>query len=377
MDGGVATGRRWGLYVHLPFCAQRCSYCTFVSSTALEPMAEVVEATITEIRRFRRRRELATVYLGGGTPSLIPLPLLAELLRAIAAACVVAPAAEVTLEANPEDVDRATLAGWRALGVTRLSIGVQALDDGVLRLLERRHDAQRARQAVALACSAGFSVSADVIFGLPGLSAGDLEAEVRELVALGVHHLSLYLLEMDKPHRLGALAREQPERFPDDEELARGYLGASRVLRQAGFRHYEISNFARPGHRSHHNLRTWRQQPLLAAGVAAHGHCGRVRWGNLENRQEYVRAVDAGVSPRAWRRVLSDDERERESIMLAMRLDTGVEWVTAERVGRRQVGFAKRLDDFLALSLARRAAGRVFLTRRGWLVSSELLQTLW
>jgi len=377
MDGGVRVPRRWGLYVHLPFCAHRCSYCTFVSSTALELMAQVVEATITDIGRFRRRRELATLYLGGGTPSLVPLPLLGQLFGAIAAAFTLSPTAEVTLEANPEDVDVAALSAWRALGVNRLSLGVQTLDDEVLKLLERRHDVEQARRALALARSAGFSVSADLILGLPGRSAGQLEGEVRELVRLGVEHVSLYLLEMDKPHRLGALARETPERFPDDDDLVREYLGAARVLRRAGFRHYEISNFARPGRRCQHNLRTWRQQPLLAAGVAAHGQCGGVRWANLEDHRQYIDAVTRGESPRAWRRVLSRDEREREGVMLALRLDTGAAWSTVQRVGRRKDQFARRLDDFLALSLARRVAGRVSLTRRGWLLSNELLQELW
>jgi len=377
MDGDLRARRRWGLYVHLPFCAHRCSYCTFVSSTALEWTGEVVQATIAEIGRYRRRRRLATLYLGGGTPSLIPLPLLAELFHAIADAFIVSPTAEVTLEANPEDVNAAALAAWRALGVNRLSIGVQAIRDEVLRLLERRHDAGQARRAVALASSAGFSVSADLIVGIPGRPAGEVEAEVRALVALGVQHVSLYLLEMDKPHRLGALAREKPEQFPDDEEQVRDYLGAARVLRRAGFRHYEISNFARPGYRSRHNLRTWRQQPLLAAGVAAHGHCGRVRWANLDDHREYTGALGRGASPRAWRRVLSSDEHEREGVMLALRLDTGVAWSTVERVGRRQSGFARRLDDFLTLSLARRVGERVYLTPRGWLLSSELLRELW
>ncbi len=368
---------RYGLYVHLPFCLYRCSYCAFVSTSDLTVAAEVVEATATEICRHRRRRVLTTLYLGGGTPSLIAPELLEKLFAAIASTFTVEPAAEVTLEANPEDVTPAALAAWRKLGVTRLSLGVQALNDSVLRLLERRHDARRARAAVGSALAAGFSVSVDLMLALPRLSREAVEEEVREVVALGPQHVSVYLLEVDKPHRLAVLARERPELFPGEDEAARSYLAAARVLTGAGFFHYEVSNFARPGFRARHNLRTWRQRPLLAAGVAAHGHGGCVRWGNLEDPAAYARAVARGERPLAWRLVLSEDELEREKVMLGLRLAEGVDWATARAVARRLPAFAQRLDDFLSLGLARRGNGRLRLSRRGWLVSSELLQALW
>lgn len=375
--GGLRPSRRFGLYVHLPFCAHRCSYCAFVSATDLGLVPDVVNATAAEIRRHHRRRVLATLYLGGGTPSLIPLELLDSLFAAIASAFVVETGAEVTFEANPEDVTSQLLAAWRRLGVSRLSLGVQALDDRVLRLLERRHDAARARAAVRAALAEGFVVSVDLMLGLPFLSLKALEAEVLEVVGLGPQHVSVYLLEVDKPHPLAALAQGMPELFPGEDEAALGYLAVARILKRAGFHHYEISNFARPGYRARHNLRTWRQRPLLAVGVAAHGHSGRVRWANLEDPAAYVAALRRGERPLAWRRVLSEDELERERVMLALRLAEGVDWTTAEAVARRLPFFAQRLDDFLSLGLARRRDGRLRLSPRGWLLSSELFQTLW
>lgn len=377
MAGGVAARAGVGLYLHVPFCAHRCSYCTFVSSTELERMAEVVHATAMEIRRFRHRRRLVTLYLGGGTPSLVPPELLAELFRAVRDSFCLHPRAEVTLEANPEDVTPERVAHWRALGVTRLSLGLQSLNPRTLALLERRHDAAAGRRAVRACLAEGVAVSADVMLGLPGSTPAIVTAEVEELAAAGLQHMSLYLLEMDKPHRLATLAREHPDLLPCDDEVAEAYLAASRVLRRAGFAHYEISNFARPGFACRHNLRTWRQRPLLAAGVAAHGHSGRVRWGNLERVDDYLDAVARGVSPRAWRRVLSPDEMEREAVMLALRLAAGADEGRVERCAWRLPSFARRLEDFLALGLARRSRGRVRLTPRGWLVSSELLQALW
>lgn len=367
----------FGLYVHLPFCAQRCSYCTFVSTTDAAVANAAVRASMAEVRRFRSGRQLRTLYLGGGTPSLVPLPLLEELFRSVRVVFSLGPGAEVTLEANPEDVTLASLLAWRTLGVTRLSLGVQTLDDEVLRLLQRRHDGATARRAVADARAAGFSVSADLMLGLPGQSVAKVEEETKALVALGPQHVSVYLLETDKPHPLGELSRRCPGAFPEEEEVARCYLVVARVLRRAGFCHYEISNFARPGFHARHNLRTWRQKPLLAVGVAAQGHCGRVRWGNLDDPRAYAAALAQGESPRAWRRVLSPDEWEREAAMLGLRLAVGVEWELVERLAGRLPAFARRLDDFFHLGLARKVGERLRLTTRGWVVSSELLQALW
>jgi oxygen-independent coproporphyrinogen-3 oxidase len=367
-----------GLYVHIPFCAHRCSYCTFVTSTAVDLMHHTARALERELRLVARPggKRLATVYLGGGTPSLLPPELVARLLAAVRGSFILEPGAEVTLEANPDDVTSARLAAWAAAGVTRVSIGVQSLHDGVLRLLQRRHDADQARCAVRSALAAGFEVSVDLMLGLPRQTPDVVAASVEEVIRMGPQHVSLYLLETDKPHALGRLAVRRPALVPDADAAARHYLLAGRALVSTGYRHYEISNFALPGRLARHNTRYWRREAVLAVGVGAHGHRGRWRWANVDDLATYLARLEAGRRPLAWRRRASADEVVRERVMLGLRLSRGVSWRAVERAARSAPDLLPRLDDFLALDYARRLGSRLRLTPRGWLLSNELLATL-
>lgn len=381
MSGGGAPRRRRdaGLYLHLPFCATRCAYCTFVTSTELGAMPRTLAAAAREVERLgrRARRRLATIYLGGGTPSLVPAESLAALLAAVRASFDASRVAEVTLEANPDDVRPGLPETWRGLGVTRVSVGVQSFDDRVLRLLGRRHDAAAARSAVAAVQAAGLTVSLDLMLGLPGTTGAQLDATLAEVVRLRPEHVSVYLLEMDKPHALVQLARRQPHLFPDADAAAAQYLATGRALVGAGYRHYEISNFALPGRAARHNMRYWLGETVLAAGVAAHGQAGAARWANLADLGAYLEAVEAGRPPHAWERRLGQDEALRERVMLALRLARGAARADVDECAGRAPAFAAALTDFLALGLARRSGSRVRLTPRGWLVSNELLSALW
>lgn len=368
-----------GLYVHVPFCASRCAYCTFVTSTQLDRSAQTLAATATEIRSWpgRLRRPMATAYIGGGTPSLIPIEHLGELFGAIRSRFEPLADAEVTLEANPDDVTPERIRGWRELGVNRVSLGVQAFQDRILAYLGRRHDARQAMGAATDVIGAGLSLSIDLMLGLPGLGRGELEETVAEVLRLRPHHISVYLLETDKPHQLGRLAERRPDLFPDTDAAASQYLAVGRGLVGGGYHHYEISNFCLPGHAARHNTSYWLRRPVLAAGLAAHGGSGRRRWANCEDLDEYLARVAQARSPIAWSRRLSPDEVRRETVMLALRLAAGVadrDLVPVQRASRE---FAETLASFLALGLARRVGERTRLTPRGWLVSNELLTTLW
>jgi len=380
-DHGPRTpGRRAvGLYVHLPFCASRCAYCTFVTSTELDLMPRTLAASERQIAQMGRRgrRNLATLYLGGGTPSLVPPGELSKLFAELDRCFPRLPDAEVTLEANPDDVTAEKAAAWAGLGVNRVSVGVQAFSDRVLDMLNRRHDAAQASAAVRAVQEAGLAVSVDLMLGLPRLSDEDLRATLAELLRLRPGHVSVYLLEMDKPHALARLAQRCPELFPDSDAAAAQYLSVGRELVEAGYRHYEISNFALPGLEARHNVRYWRRQPVLAAGLAAHGHSGRRRWANLDTLPAYLEAIEAGRPPLAWSRRLSDGEAARERVMLGLRLSRGVVETEVATCGDLAPAFAETMADFLALGLARRSRGRVRLTPRGWLVSNELFAGLW
>lgn len=375
--GAIRIARRpAGLYVHLPCCASRCSYCDFVSTTDRELWPALLGEIVREVASLGRRepRPLATLYLGGGTPSLVPAEQLAALFESVWSRFSPVPGAEITLEANPEDVSEESLGVWRRLGVTRLSLGIQSFDDGVLTAVGRRHTAERGRLACRAALDAGFHVSADLILGLPGLDEGAVARGVDELIRLRPHHVSVYLLELDKVTEMSALAARRPERFPRPLVTVRQYLKACGSLVAAGYRHYEISNLALPGFASRHNRRYWTGRTVLAAGPGAHGQAGRRRWANQADLGAYVAAVRATRRARVWSRCLDVDELTRESIMLGLRLARGVEQTTLVKV--RSSAFHARLADFLELGLARRTGARVRLTPRGWLVSNELLAEL-
>ncbi len=376
---GRGRPRAAGLYLHLPFCATRCAYCTFVTSTELSSLPRTLAATSRELERLAQRpgRPLATVYLGGGTPSLVPTEHLKRLVGTLRSRFDLAAVREFTIEANPDDVDRGRLALWRRLGVTRVSIGVQAFHDRVLQLLNRRHDAAAARRAVELSLAAGFTVSLDLMLGLPGMTMAELEASLAEALRLHPHHVSVYLLEMDKPHALVRLAERRPDLFPDADAAAAQYLATGRTLVAGGYRHYEISNFALPGFQARHNLRYWLGLPVLAAGLAAHGQAGRRRWANHAELGSYLAAVEAARAPIAWSRRLGDDEALKERVMLGLRLSRGVALADLAAAAAIAPEFGTKLAEFLELALARERHGAVRLTPRGWLVSNELLAALW
>lgn len=321
-------------------------------------------------------RPLRTLYLGGGTPSLVPGPELAELFAVLDRYFPRLPAAEVTLEANPDDVTEERVELWQSVGINRISLGVQSFSDDILRLLSRRHSAQQAKDALGGLMRAGFVVSADLMLGLPGLSLARLEASLKTLVGFSPHHISVYILEMDKPHRLALQAQRHPGLFPSEEEVARQYLFTTSFLRRKGYHHYEVSNWARPGFQAKHNLRYWRGGVVLACGVGAYGQGRNSRWANTSDLGAYMGLAASGRLPRDFRTQLVKEAARAERVMLALRLSRGVRWEEAESLAATRPAFGRLFGDFLAAGLARRRGERVRLTPRGWLVSNELFALL-
>ena len=342
-------------------------------------LPRTMRAAVREIEMLGRRaaRPLATLYFGGGTPSLVPEAQLEAIFASIRRHFPLRQGAEVTLEANPDDVSDERASVWRRLGVTRVSVGVQAFDDRILAMLNRRHSAAQATSAVELLQAAGFAVSLDIMLALPGMEPADIAATIAEVLRLRPGHVSVYLLEMDKPHALARLAGRRPDLFPDSDAAAGQYLTVAKALVNAGYRHYEISNFALPGCAARHNLRYWRRRPVLVAGLAGHGQSGRRRWANVDDLPGYLGAVEGGKAPRAWSKRESPEEILRETVMLGLRLAAGVPAELVRSCGESAPEFGARLEDFFALGLARRAGSRVRLTPRGWLLSNELFAALW
>ena len=315
----------FALYVHIPFCLARCAYCDFNTYAGLERlMPDYAAALRTEIRAAPRG-ELRTLYFGGGTPSILPLDLWEAIWAELRAAFSVPPQAEVTLEANPGTVTRPYLRRLRELGVNRLSLGVQSAHDDELRFLGRIHTWAEAVQGVEQARAAGFdNLSLDFIYGLPHQSLRRWEETLRAALALEVEHLSLYALTVEEGTPLAgwiAAGRVAP---PDDDLAAEMYELAEGMLGGAGFEHYEISNWAKPGRRCRHNLVYWRSEPWLGLGAGATSWWGGRRWSNVRHPAEYAARIARGEPLAVEAEEIGERLAMGEAMMMGLRLGDGV-----------------------------------------------------
>ena len=329
------AGRYEHLYLHVPFCARRCSYCDFAIAVRREvpwkPFAQAVDREC-EIRRVRDFcAPLRTVYLGGGTPSRLGADGVAATLEALRGHVTWTDEAEVTVEANPEDIAADTVARWREAGVNRLSIGIQSFDDLVLSWMHRVHDAAGAAAAVREARRGGITAfSIDLIFATPDRLARDWAADLERAMALEPDHISLYGLTVEPHTPLGRWhARGQELEAPEDR-YEREFLLAHDLLRAAGYEQYEVSNFARPGHRARHNSAYWRGVPYLGLGPSAHGFDGHARRWNLEAFTAWERALGTLTDPIGGEEFLTGENRVAEQVYLGLRTIDGLTVSAAE-----------------------------------------------
>ena len=324
------------LYVHVPFCVRRCSYCDFsIAVRKRIPAGEYVDAVLKELELVRAadpgatpRGALETLYLGGGTPSLLPPDALATLVTALLDAFGATPsrdAVEVTAEANPEDVTPELASVWRRAGVNRVSLGAQSFDDNVLRWMHRSHDAARIGAAVHALRGAGIdNISLDLIFALPAELQRDWERDLDLALSLLPSHLSLYGLTVEERTPLARWISRGAVAAPDDDRYAEEYLLAHVRLAAYGYHFYEVSNACRDERHSRHNSAYWSGRPYLGLGPAAHSYDGRARRWNVPAWPAYARAIAAGRSPIESREVLTPRQRELERLYLSLRTDAGV-----------------------------------------------------
>lgn len=346
-----------GVYVHVPFCASRCDYCAFATWTDRHHLAaEYLDAVRADIRAAfeHEARPVESVFVGGGTPSLVP----ADLLVAALAEIPTVAGAEVTVECNPDDVDVALLRTYRDGGVNRISLGVQSMVPRVLALLGRRHDPANVVAAVAAIDEVGFdSFNLDLIYGAASETLDEWAATVDAALALAPPHVSAYGLTVEAGTPLAA----DPARHPDDDVQADEYELADDRLTAAGLANYEVSNWARPGHECRHNRLYWDQHDYLGFGCAAHSHLDGRRWWNVRTPERYIAAVRAGRSPEASGETLDADTRRIEGLQLSLRTATGV---PADALSDD--------DRELLDGLVEQRGQRVVLTRRGRLMANEV-----
>ncbi|WP_454778113.1 radical SAM family heme chaperone HemW [Georgenia muralis] len=390
-----AADRDLGVYLHVPFCRVRCGYCDFNTYTNAElgggasaqayaetarreiDLAARVLADEALVAAGMPARPVSTVFVGGGTPTMLPVGDLAGMLGAVRDAWGLADGAEVTTEANPDSVDAAALAALAEAGFTRVSFGMQSAVPGVLATLDRTHDPARLPDVVAWARAAGLAVSVDLIYGTPGESLADWRTSLDAAVALEPDHVSAYALVVEPGTRMGAQVRRGELPLPDDDDAARKYELAEEVLARAGLHWYEVSNFARrPADACRHNLAYWRGHDWWGVGPGAHSHVGGVRWWNVKHPRTYAHRLESGLSPAAGREVLGAREAELERIMLGVRLADGVELRPGGAVPAR---LAAVVTDLVRRGLVEPGPardGRVALTLRGRLLADAVVREL-
>ena len=327
----TATATRH-LYVHVPFCARRCSYCDFsIAVRRNVPVDEYLEALSLELESNRGELSLDTLYLGGGTPSTLGGPGIARLIDLVRARAKISPGAEITIEANPDNVTREAAQAWRAAGVNRVSLGGQSFDPAVLEWMHRTHDADQLPRAITVLRDAGIEdVSLDLIFALPSALDRDWPADVERALALAPTHVSLYGLTIEPHTPLGRWHSRGKIAEADEDAYEREFLHAHEALTAAGYDHYEVSNFARPGRRARHNSAYWRGVPYAAVGPSAHRFDGTTRSWNVAPYAEWRDRLGRSESPLGGSETLSEANRAAERVYLGLRTSDGLESSDAE-----------------------------------------------
>jgi oxygen-independent coproporphyrinogen-3 oxidase len=356
---GLSTGN-FGVYIHIPFCASKCDYCAFATwtdrghlvSSYLEALRAEIAAAVADGMRVAD-----TVFVGGGTPTLVP----GDELAAVIASIPVAGDAEVTVECNPDDVTVGLLRTLRRAGVNRVSLGVQSMSAHVLASLGRTHDQRNVERAVDAIGDAGLSsFNLDVIYGAAGESLEDWRHTVETVLAFDPPHVSAYGLTVEAGTPLAA----QPDRHPDDDDQADKYELVDDLLTAAGLANYEVSNWARPGHESRHNYLYWNQDDYRGFGCAAHSHSSGRRWWNLRTPERYLDAISQGLSVEASSETLDAATKRFEGLQLALRTRDGVP----------ATSFSPEVLDLLESMVVRHPSdpSRVVLTRAGRLMANEV-----
>lgn len=311
------------LYIHIPFCSRKCLFCSFVISVAQEHRRdEYIKALINEMKKHEGRH-IKTIYFGGGTPSRLDENHIELLMNAIKKFFSFQNNIEATIEVNPESIDRAKAAILKSQGFNRVSLGVQSMNGRYLKFLGRCHDATQASDAYHILRETGFTnINLDLMYAFPGQTKEELEEDVRTISFLGSEHLSLYTLTIEPNSRFHAVQMK----LDDDEKLAEHYLLIAQILKEHGFKQYEISNFSKPGFESIHNKNYWQGNSYIGLGVGAHGFDGRRRYWNSSNLQDYMRRAGSGQQVIEGFEDLTDDQLSMEKVMFGLRMNEGVPW---------------------------------------------------
>lgn len=369
-----------GIYIHIPFCRQACTYCNFHFTTSLRYKGELVEAIAKEAEQesaYLQGQPVNTIYFGGGTPSLLSLAELEQLIQTFRRLFPVSADAEIALEANPDDITQEMLAAWKGHGINRLSIGVQSFFEEELRWMNRAHNAEQALQNLAQARNVFDNITMDLIYGSPLLTDEMWKHNVDTAVALDIPHLSCYALTVEEKTPLEKRIRQQQALNVDEEKQSRQFLLLMQWLREKGYDHYEVSNFARPGFRSRHNSSYWKGDAYLGLGPSAHSYNGRERRWNIANNAVYIRSVQEGNTERGTE-TLSTTDRVNETIMISLRTKEGLDLhQIAQQFGEaEQARLEKQLPKFVQQGWVKQVNSIYTLSDEGMLRADGIAASL-
>ena len=368
------------LYIHLPYCASKCRYCDFVSvvgdETEIIYYLRLLEKEIGLYRNLMNNRSIKTIFFGGGTPSLISGQEMKRLMRAIKDAFNIMPEAEISVEANPGQMDSCKLHDYRESGINRISFGLQAIQDPLLKILGRRHNAEVFSQQIMKARQEGFrNINADVIFGIPGQDMEDWIETIHYLTSMEVPHLSCYGLTYEEGTRLFQMMKAGII-DPLDEDLEwLMFRKTIEILQGRGYVHYEISNYSKPGYQCRHNLAYWRNEEYLALGMAAHGYLNGIRYQNTEEFKDYESMLNQKTYPVSVRDRVSEDEFIKETMFLGLRLREGISLKEFQKKHNQSCLrlFDKEIQELIQQKLLWKDKDRIKLTEKGFDLANKVL----
>lgn len=323
-----------GIYLHIPFCKQACNYCNFHFSTSLHYRKELVDAIIkeTELQKdFLQGETIATIYLGGGTPSLLSAEECSRILLNIRRVFVIEADAEITLEANPDDITKNKLQEWKDIGINRLSIGIQSFFDEDLEWMNRAHNAELAMNSLQMAVKEFHNISIDLIYGTPFLTDEQWKKNVEMAISFGISHLSCYALTVEEKTPLHKQIVLKKTMDVDGDKQAHQFLLLMQWLKQYGYEHYEVSNFAKPGFRSRHNSSYWQGKKYLGLGPSAHSYDGFLRKWNIANNARYISSIEQGVVD-SETEILTETQKLNEYIMISLRTLEGLDLQKVKKI---------------------------------------------
>ncbi len=360
-----------GIYIHFPFCLKKCNYCDFFSVEKQEEIIpQFIDALQKEIGLYSAtRREdtsIGTIYLGGGTPSLLPEDEIATVLDAIALSFPVDSDPEITIEANPGTLSLSKLTFYREIGINRISIGIQSIHEDELELLGRVHNSSEGIDAIHMAREAGFdNINADLIYGLPGQTLIRWQNTLETIIALSPDHISAYTLTWDNETRMGQQIRSGILPIPDEDTVMEMYLATSEFLTEHGFEHYEISNFAKPGFRCKHNEGYWTGEPYFGLGPSAHSFLDNKRFWNIPDVEEYIQSLSENRPPLAGEETLDQNQQALEQLVLGLRTSEGV---PLTKISTNQ----NMIRELIQNGLATEKNGHLLLNSKGFLLADEI-----